>query len=263
MGSNPLQSKSLSASVFRRTPELSIAPAEIVGNGLSMRITATVLIVLGLAATAIAADKSDLDDRIRALTVKFEEMQQKPDKAIPADKLKQALGIVLLDRTKAGFIFAYQGGGGVALVRNSVNANWSPAAFLTANEASLGFQVGGEQNFFVILLMTTNATRYLTEPKYDFAGEARGTAGNTTAGEQGVISSSGPPVLVYDDRSGLYGGAALKGGAIAPDNKANLTYYGTALTMSDILFNRQVQSTQATQDLVHQIDKYSKPRPKD
>jgi len=228
-----------------------------------MRIAAIFLMVSSLAVTAMAADKSDLDDRIRALTVKFEEMQQKPDKAIPPDKLKQALGVVLLDRTKAGFLFAYQGGGGVALVRTSPKANWSPAAFLSANEASLGFQVGGEQNFFVILLMTTNATRYLTEPKYDFAGEARGTAGNSTAGEQGVISSSGPPVLVYDDRAGLYGGAALKGGAISPDNKANLIYYGKALTMTDILFDRAAQSTPATQDLVQQIDKYSKPRPKD
>lgn len=228
-----------------------------------MRIIMVGLMVFGLAGTALAADQAELDNRIRALTLKFEEMQQKPDRAIPPDNLKKAFGVVLLDRTKAGFIFAYQGGGGIALVRNSLKAKWSPAAFLSANEASLGFQVGGEQDFYVILLMTTNATRYLTEPKYEFSGEARGTAGNSSAGEQGVVSSSGPPVLVYDDRAGLYGGAALKGGAIAPDNNANLTYYGKTLTMADILFNHQVQATPATQDLFQQIDRYSKPRPKD
>jgi lipid-binding SYLF domain-containing protein len=35
-----------------------------------------------------------------------------PDRRIPADVLSKACGIVLLDRTKAGFGFAYQGGGG-------------------------------------------------------------------------------------------------------------------------------------------------------
>jgi lipid-binding SYLF domain-containing protein len=75
------------------------------------------LFLLGFAATALAIDKAELDNRIRTLTAKFEAMQQKPDKSIPAETLGKAKGIVLLDRTKAGFVFAYQGGGGVAMVK--------------------------------------------------------------------------------------------------------------------------------------------------
>jgi lipid-binding SYLF domain-containing protein len=48
-------------------------------------------------------------------------------------------------------------------------------------------------------------------------------------------------VQVYDDRQGLYGGAALKGGAISPDQDANLTYYGTPVTMQEILFDKKVK----------------------
>ncbi len=77
---------------------------------------------------------------------------KKPDKNIPPDVLHRAQGIILLDRTKAGFILAYQGGGGVAMVRDADRTKaWSPAAFVGASEASLGFQVGGEQGFYVIL----------------------------------------------------------------------------------------------------------------
>src|SRR5437899_6343262 len=134
------------------------------------------LTLLGFAGSAMAVDKAELDSRIRTLTAKLVAMQQKPDKSIPAESLSKARGIILLDRTKAGFIFAYQGGGGVALVKDPKTEQWSAAAFLTANEASLGFQVGGQQSFFVILLTNTNATRLLTEPNFEFGGEARGTA---------------------------------------------------------------------------------------
>src|SRR5437773_9252357 len=111
------------------------------------------LLLLGVASATLATDKAELDYRIRKLTAKFEAMQAKPDKAIPPETLLQAQGIILLDRTKAGFIFAYQGGAGVALVKQPGTDRWSPAAFVAANEGSLGFQVGGQQSFIVILLM--------------------------------------------------------------------------------------------------------------
>src|SRR5205814_3852033 len=74
------------------------------------------LFTMGLVASAFASDKTELDNRIRTLTAKLDALQQKPEKRIPAETLSKAKGIVLLDRTKAGFVFAYQGGGGVAMV---------------------------------------------------------------------------------------------------------------------------------------------------
>src|SRR2546421_10381347 len=171
----------------------------------SIRTIMVGLVLLGLTTSAQAIDKVELDNRIRLLIGKFESLQQKPDKKIPAEVLEKAQGIILLDRTKAGFLFAYQGGAGVAMVKNSKTQRWSPVAFMSANEASLGFQVGGEQTFYAIVLMDTNATRILTEPKVELGGEARGTAGNASGGAEGVLPSDQPPVLVYSDRQGLYG----------------------------------------------------------
>ena len=213
---------------------------------------------MGGVLSALAIGKSELDDRVRMLTAKFEALQQKPDKAVPAEILRQAKGVILLDRTKAGFIFAYQGGGGVAMVRDSTGGKWSPVAFLSANEASLGFQIGGEQNFYVILLMNTNAVRLLTESTFEFGGEARGTAGDASAGAEGKVTPVERPVLVYDERQGLYGGAAIKGGAISPDQEANRIYYGQFLTMKDILFDQKVKPTDAASTLAGKIAEYSK-----
>lgn len=223
-----------------------------------MRTTVCALTVFALAASAWAIDKTELDMRIRKLGVRFEQMQQNSEKRIPPETLAKAHGIVLMDRTKAGFIFAYQGGSGVALVKDPKSQKWGPAAFLKASEASLGFLAGGQQTFMVILFMSPEAAKLLTESTVDFGGEARGTAGDASAGAEGTVSNQERPVLVYDDRRGLYGGAAIKGGTVSPDEKANMIYYGQALMTKEILFDKKVKPTEAAVELAGKIDQLSK-----
>jgi lipid-binding SYLF domain-containing protein len=198
-----------------------------------MKQIISLLLLAALTMPAAAVTKADLDARIRKLAAKFESLQAKPDKKIPADKLKKAKGIVLLERTKAGLIFAFQGGSGVALLKKG--DSWSAPAFMQANEASLGFLVGGQQSFVVALLMHTNAVNMLAEGKFTFGGEASGTAGDKRAAAEGALESDETPMLIYSEVAGLYGGAAVKGGGLAADTDANLAYYEDYLTVKDIL----------------------------
>ena len=122
----------------------------------------------------------------------------------------------------------------------------------------MGFQVGGEKDFYAILLMNRDANRILTEPNYKFGGEASGTAGEASGGREGKVSTTSQPVLIYDSRKGLYGGATIQGGSITPDGKANRIYYGQYLTMTDILFDHRVQATEASVDLARKINEYSR-----
>lgn len=215
------------------------------------------IMVTALAGSCLALDRYELDQRIQALEGKFEAFQATPGKGIAASTLKDAKGIVLLDRTKAGFVFAYQGGNGVAMVRDQHTGTWGPAAFIKANEASLGAQAGGEQNFIVLLLMDDAAVHHLTESKFKFGGEARGTAGDASGGVSGDINHRGDYVLVYADRQGLFGGAALKGGSIGPNTDANRIYYDHFATMQDILFGNKEQASDAAQHLAATLNKYS------
>ena len=215
------------------------------------------LMVAALAGDVLAIDKAGLDKRIRLLTTKFDALQQLAEKRIPADILRKAQGMILLDRTKAGFIFAYQGGAGVALVRDPKTQEWSVPAFVHADEASLGLQIGGEQNFFVILIMDDSAMRLLTESKFEFGGEARGTAGDSSSGVEGKITPAERPVRVYDDRKGLFGGVSIKGGAVSPDTDANLVYYEQAVSMKDILSGKNVKMSEAATALIARIKQYS------
>ena len=223
-----------------------------------MKSIIVVLILLGAVGSTLASNKADLDNRIRKLTSRFEALQAKPDKAIPAATLRQAQGIILLDRVKAGFIFAFQGGGGVALLKDPKTEKWSPAAFLSATEASLGFQIGGQQTFVVILLMNTNAARMLTDSDIELGGEARGTAGSTSSGVEGKLATTERSVIVYDDRNGLYGGAAIKGGSLSPDEKANQVYYEQHVGLHDILFDKKVAQSETAAALVEKIIQHSK-----
>src|SRR6266850_6495937 len=83
------------------------------------------LLFLSLAVSGLAAERANLDQRIRKLSDRFEAMQAKPGKAIPPEVLRKAQGIILLDGTRAGLIFAYQHAGGVVMVRDSGTGQWS------------------------------------------------------------------------------------------------------------------------------------------
>ena len=214
--------------------------------------------MLSLTGPAVALDKVSLDQKVQKLTLKFDALQAKPDKRVPPDVLTKAKAIILLDRTKAGFIFAYQGGGGLAMVKDN-KGKWSPLAFLKADEASLGFQIGGQQTFFVILLMTDESAKTLiSDSTIEIGGEARGTAGDNSAGVEGKVEDVQRAVMVYDDRHGLFGGAAVKGGTVSPDVDANLVYYDAAATMNDILFEKKFKPTDSAATLAGKIDQYAK-----
>lgn len=216
------------------------------------------LLLMAASGSALGANRIDLDYRIHSLTWKLEAMQAKPDRHIPADLLRQAQGIILLDRTKAGFLFAYQGGSGVALLRDPDSRQWSAPAFVKANEASLGLQIGGQQSFVVILLMNTHAAQPLLHPNFRFGGEAGGTAGNASGGVEGSLSTAEPLVMTFTDREGVFGGAAIKGDTLSPDTDANVAYYGSFLSMEDILFEHKAQTTPAAAELLQKIEQFSK-----
>jgi len=220
----------------------------------------TTLLLTSFCWAAAAVEKPELDRRAQKMLVKFESLQSKPDKRIPPEVLRKAQGIILLDRTKAGFIFAYQGGSGIAMVKDK-KGKWSPLAFMKADEASLGFQIGGQQAFFAILLMDEQSAKSLiADAAFEFGGEARGTAGSASAGEEGALEDISRSVLIYDERSGLYGGAAIKGGAIHPDHEANQVYYGAAAAIGGILFSSKYKPTEPATALAEKIQKYSKAR---
>jgi lipid-binding SYLF domain-containing protein len=218
----------------------------------------TAVLLLALAGSALAIDKEHLDGRIKRMMQKLAAMQEKPDKAIPADTLKKAKGIIIMERTRAGVVFAFMSGRGVAMVRNAKTGKWGPAGFVEGSEASLGAQIGGESSLWVICLMTTNSIRMVRDSNFEFGGEARGTSGNSSGGAKGTSNSADPVVVAYDDSKGFFGGVSVKGDSINPDTDANLAYYGDSFTMKQIVSGEKAKVSPAVADLIKQLDDFSK-----
>jgi lipid-binding SYLF domain-containing protein len=216
----------------------------------------TVLSLLLIAGTssALALDKAQLERRIQQLTAKFEALQSKPDKAIPAETLREAHGIILLERTKAGFVFGYEGGDGITMIKDADTGEWSAPAFLRAREASLGFQAGRQQLFVVILLMNDAVTHALSDPTFKLSDESSQDSdnGNTNSVSRSVLKTKSC-LKVFGDRHGAFGGVATKSGAIIPDSEANRIYYGKSVNMEEILVDHKVTPSEAASGLLQRL----------
>ena len=216
------------------------------------------LVVIGLACPAMALDRTQLNDRIQSLTASFTQMEQNPATRVPAMDLARANGIILLDRTKGAFIFGYHGGNGVALVKDP-GGHWSAPSFVSSTGASLGPQIGGTKDFFVVLLMSPVAAESLKQPVYDFGVKASATGGSEHSGAQETWASK--TAFVYGAHNGLFAGAEIKGGSVSTDNKANAIYYSRNISPDGILFAHQAMPSQTEDQLIAELTKYSHPHP--
>ena len=212
---------------------------------------------MGLAISAKAAvDKMQLDERVNTITSKFTAMQQNPSTAVPAQQLAQAKGVILLDRSGGAFMFGYHQGNGVALTRNEAG-KWGPIGFVSSVKASLGAQIGGGKDFYVVLLMSPDAVQQLRQSSMDWGAQSSVVGGSQFAGAQASTKTS-PSVIVYSARNGLYAGAAINGGALSTDKDANAVYYGRAVSPDDIYFSHQMGPTPGAEELITKLDQYSK-----
>jgi lipid-binding SYLF domain-containing protein len=220
------------------------------------------LLTLASAALPVRPDKkSELDRRVLSLGAKFEILQQHPEHRIPAFVLRKAHGIILLDRGGSGVPVGHEDRSGVALAKDTQTGSWSPVAFLKADDFSLGFPIGGEQSFFVILLMNGEAPRFLTDPRFEFGALPRGESGESGAEGLGTISGAEQPLLVFSSGQGLYSGAVIKAEAFTPDEQSNRIYYEQSVGMAEVLYGHELQRPPAAAYLAARISAYANPTP--
>ena len=168
----------------------------------------------------------------------LQEIQGNIKTAIPAAKLRQAKGIVIVNQFQAGFLFGIKDGYAVAMVRRP-NGKWSVPAFFKAGELSFGLQAGGKAINAIYLLMDDHAARLLLKNRMNFGAEAKAVAGIRAAEREAVTKNlpGDANVLVYSSTEGFYLGAALKTGYMSPDDEANRVFYNTSNRMPELLFS--------------------------
>jgi len=216
------------------------------------------VLAASLIVPTLAQSKNKLDARVRDLTDYFDTVQKDPAKAVPAEILNKAEGLIIMRNYKAGFIIGISGGHGVAVVKDKTSGKWGPIGFVKAGEGSFGFQAGAQRNDLILVLMNSDGVKVLTDPNLKLGVDIRATVGPKSAGDQANFKTDTTPVLVYGDTRGLFGGAALETGGVFPDAGDNQEYYGKKVALNDILVGGQVKPTDAAKLLGEKIEQYAK-----
>lgn len=220
-----------------------------------MKLYAPLLLFIALLCAPFArAQESAPGDRLTARIETCEaiirEFQADPQLAIPAEVLRQARGVVIVNQVKGGLILGLQYGYGVVLARRP-DGSWSIPAFIRAGEASIGLQLGGQRTETIYILMNDDTVRLLFANRFNVGADARAIAGPRTYEAEKVNRDIlDTPVLVYGRNHGLYAGATVKTGWLARDDDTNFNYYETPYTLPELLYGNFVQATPDVRPLI-------------
>ena len=199
-------------------------------------------LVAALPVRAIEVKRSTLVERLDTCEAILQDVQSSTKTAIPAEVLRRARGIVIVNQVQAGFFVGVKDGYAVALVRRP-NGRWSVPAFLNAGEASFGLQAGVKAINTVLVIMDDATVRLLLKRRFNFGAEAHAEAGIRAADAEKVTRTlpSNANVYVYTLQEGLYAGLALKTGYMSPNDDGNRVFYNTNNHLPELLYSDWVQ----------------------
>lgn len=215
-----------------------------------------VLSLVGLAAAAglrAADDRPTLVTRVDSCEAVLQDIMRDPSTAIPPQVWRQAHGVLIINQFKAGFLFGFKGGYAVILVKRP-DGSWSLPVLLTANEASVGLQVGAK-SIETVCIFTDDATpRLLFKGRFNIGVDAKAVAGPKAAEvdrNSSIILSN--PVLVYSRSAGLFAGATVKAGWVSRNDDANFILYNTSYTLPELLYSNWVTPPPEVQPLINVV----------
>ncbi len=221
--------------------------------------------VLSLAALAVSLPaatgltRENVITQLDSCEAILQEIQGNVRTAIPAEVLRKAKGIVIVNQFQGGFIFGIKDGYGVAMVRRP-NGRWSVPAFLKAGEFSFGLQAGAKAINAVYILMDDDAARLLFRNRMNLGADAKAVAG-IRASEREAVNRELPGdanVLVYSATEGLYLGATIKTGYLSPNQKANELFYNNKHRMPELLYSDWTQPPQEARFLMDYVTRLTR-----
>jgi lipid-binding SYLF domain-containing protein len=225
-------------------------------NRLGAFLIAFVVAVCVLASTAFASDERE-EGRVKEAGDVMKEILNIPDD-IPQDLLDKAECVVILPSVKKG-AFGVGGsyGRGVMMCRSGQHYTgpWGPPALYALEGVSIGFQLGGQETDFVLLVMNPKGARSLLSSKVKLgadASAAAGPKGRTAEGATDVVMNA--EILSYSRNKGLFAGISLEGSTLRSDGSANEKLYGRKLNAKDIILERKVGVPGCARQLVSLLD---------
>ncbi|HMD31760.1 MAG TPA: lipid-binding SYLF domain-containing protein [Candidatus Acidoferrales bacterium] len=224
-----------------------------------MRRFSTALLCLAIAALPLlASDKDKIGDRLEDCGTVMKEILGMPD-SIPKDMLNSAVCVMVIPAVKKGaFIFGASYGRGAITCRggDEYNGAWSAPSMFRLIGGNVGFQIGGQETDYVLLVMNDGGVRAILRGKVKLGADASvaiGPVGRTAdAQTNGTMRAE---VLAYSRARGVFAGISLEGANLQEDQDANTTLYGRQYSAVDIVRRGKVQPTEEGQRLLSILTK--------
>jgi lipid-binding SYLF domain-containing protein len=216
------------------------------------------LIVSLLVTLPLFADRDGMDEhtkRIHEAAVTFRELLNAGDRGIPEDFINhaQCIGIVP-DLKRAGFILGGKYGKGVLTCRTA--GGWSAPETIRIEGGSIGLQIGAGETDVVFLVMNKSGEDKLMRDKFTVGADASVMAGPVGRSAQAQTDAAmHAEILAYSRARGVFGGIALEGATLRPDNDDNAKIYGRAITAREILHG-DVQAPGSASELVTELSRF-------
>lgn len=217
------------------------------------------LLVVALAPVASFASKGEKErDRLESAGTVLKEILDIPDN-IPKDLLDRAECVIVLPGVKklalgVGGSF----GRGAMTCRSGAHFTgpWGPPAMYALEGANIGFQLGGQETDFVLLVMNPKGALSLLSSKVKLgadASAAAGPKGRTAEADTDIVMKA--EVLSYSRARGLFAGISLEGSTLRSDGGANENLYGRTLTAKQIIQQHRVATPASASLLISTLNR--------
>lgn len=223
------------------------------------RILCVALLAVSAFAGSPGAQKDEVD-RLRNSAVVLKEILGMPD-SIPKELLDKAECVVVFPSVKKvaiGIGGSYGRGAMTCRTGEAFEGPWSTPALFALEGASIGFQLGGQETDFVLLVMNERGAESLLGSKVKLGADASAAAGpkGRTAGASTDIAMRAE-ILTYSRARGLFAGVSLEGSTVRSDGDANQNVYGKRLTAKEIIRGGAVKATAEGRELVDLLNSRS------
>ena len=187
-------------------------------------------------APALAQDKEE--QRLHECGTVLKEIMDIPDN-IPQDLIDKAECVIVFPSTKKGAIgIGGSYGRGAMSCRSGADFKgpWGAPSMYALEGASIGFQLGGEEIDYVLLVMNKRGASSVLKSKVKLGADASATAGpkgrTATAATDAFMRAE---ILSYSRTRGLFAGISLEGSTLRADNSANQKVYGRKIAARQIV----------------------------
>ncbi len=128
---------------------------------------------------------------------------------------QQARAIVIFPSVKKlGFIIGGMYGEGIIVYNNDGARSVSGAEI---SSASIGLQIGYEDNYLVIFVMNDDVIEKMRKSQITLSGDATAVAGNYSA-DSGSLDVLNQDMYVFTNKGGLFAGVSLGGSVLETKN---------------------------------------------